>query len=70
MAASAQVLGRLHENPIRARQQEASEKRQGTNEIAGGIAGGAAGYGELARSGMVTMFDFGESKWLGRSAGG
>jgi hypothetical protein len=69
MAASAQVLGRLHENPIRARQQQASEKRQGTKSREG-IAGGAAGYGELARSGMVTMFDFGESKWLGRSAGG
>jgi hypothetical protein len=34
------------------------------------IADGAAGYGELASRGMVTMVDFGWSNWLGRAAAG
>ena len=34
------------------------------------IADGAAGYGELASRGTVTMVDFGWSNWLGRPVGG
>ena len=42
-----QVLARLNENLVRARQREASEKRQGTKSRQG-VASRAAAYGELA----------------------
>ena len=66
---SVQVLRRLHENPIRARQLQASEKRQGTKSREGDLRR-CSGYGELAGWEMVTTLDFGGSKWLSRPARG
>ena len=64
-----QVFGCLHDDPsTRAdgrRPKSAKARNRGRR-----IAAGAAGYGELASRGMVTMVDFGWSNWLGRPVGG
>ena len=63
------VLGRLHDYQMDARRRQASEKRQGTKSREVSTVG-AAGYGELGSSGIVTLVDFGGSSWLGRPTGG
>jgi hypothetical protein len=60
-------LGRLDDEPVRARRREASEKRQGTESRLVGRRRCSGLYGDLAAAGMVGMADWtGEARLVGR----